>query len=80
MELGACRAGDEVGEGCFSQAGWAGEEDVVEHVTASLGGFEHEEDPVFYLFLTDEFRKRRRPKRDIEGRRGGGGGLLVEIF
>ena len=80
MKLGASRAGDEIGEGCFPQSWRAGEQDMVENVAPALGGFEHEQDPVFHFFLADEFGKRRWPERDIEGRRGGGGGLLVEVF
>ena len=80
VELGPCSAGDEVGQGGLAQTRRAGEQDVVEHVAALFGGFQHQQNPLLDLFLADELRKCRRPQRNVEGCRGRGGGLLVKVF
>lgn len=80
VKLCAGGVGDEVGEGGFSEAGRAGEQNVIQHVAALAGGLKHEQQAFLDLFLADEFRELAGAQRDIKGCRGSGGGRLVEIF
>ena len=53
----------DVGQGGFAQTGRPAEQYVVEHITAHAGGFHHEHETLFHLFLPAEFTECRRAQR-----------------
>src|SRR5690606_1312322 len=60
VNLGAKGPGEDVGQGGLPQSGGAAEEDVVQGVPPSLGGLDHEHEPLLDLGLTAELLEVRR--------------------
>ena len=60
------RVREDVGEGCFSEAGRAAEQNVLQHVAALLASLDHEFEALADFFLPGEFAEHRRTQRDVD--------------
>ena len=80
LHFGAHGVAQNESKGGFAQPRRAGEQNVLERVTACLGRIDHQLEPFDNAGLPGEFGKHRRPQGHIERCLGGLGRLAQKVF
>ena len=70
LDVGAHRLRDDVSQRGFAQSGRAGQQHVLQHIPASLGGGDEQLQPFAHLILPGKLAESRGPQRDVERRVG----------